>query len=260
MSDDDLPDLPPDVADLLRDVRAVPEAPAPARRRIAARLALTIGMVLPSATLAGARLGGRAWLAKTLGMASLVALVGAVTGVVSHRAYERTSAHATHASPRPRTLPPPATPLPAALPVAPIETPSETLPETPVAPSPASPALSAHAPAAMPDRSAAPVDDRMFHEELGLLDRAMATLGRGDAAGAEAVLSQHARRFPRGRLAPEREALRVRCAVARGDRAAAEAARRRFHRRFSASVLGAEVDHAVDAMPPSPARIVPTGI
>jgi len=67
-------------------------------------------------------------------------------------------------------------------------------------------------------------------------------------AEAHTALARHARRFPRGRLAPEREALRVECLAARGERAAAETARTAFHRRFPGSVLGAAVDRAaVDA-------------
>jgi hypothetical protein len=88
-----------------------------------------------------------------------------------------------------------------------------------------------------------------FQDELALLDRAVAALGHDDVAGASTALDQHARRFPRGRLSPEREALRVRCAAASGDPAAAEAARRRFHQRYPHSVLGAAVDRTVAGAP-----------
>ena len=100
-------------------------------------------------------------------------------------------------------------------------------------------------------RATTPVvdDDRSFHDELSLLERAHAALSNDDVAGASTTLTQHARRFPHGRLEPEREALRVQCAAARGDREAAQSARARFHQRFPDSVLGASVDRAVEGMP-----------
>ena len=42
-------------------------------------------------------------------------------------------------------------------------------------------------------------------EEARLMERAMLALGQGDAELARRFLAEHARRFPHGLLAPERE-------------------------------------------------------
>jgi hypothetical protein len=46
-------------------------------------------------------------------------------------------------------------------------------------------------------------------EETALLGAAQSALARGDAASALALLDEHATRFPRGELAPERRAARA---------------------------------------------------
>lgn len=233
MNDPDLPELPDDVTALLDEARGVPRAPDAARRRVAARLALTAGMAIPAASLAGARAVGHAWFAKAVGVAAFVALAGGAARLAARRPAAPPPAATARVAPRP----PPA--APAAVVVAP-------------APVAAPPAVVAPAPVARPATAAPRDDDRAFRDELALLDRALAALGHDDVGGAAAALSQHARRFPAGRLAPEREALRVRCAAAGGDPAAAEAARRRFHQRYPDSVLGAAVDRSVEGVAPRP--------
>ncbi|HVY44424.1 MAG TPA: hypothetical protein VHB21_01045 [Minicystis sp.] len=75
--------------------------------------------------------------------------------------------------------------------------------------------------------------DEDLAEERSLIDTARAAIGRGNAAGALEKLEEHARRFPRGRLTEEREALWVMAlsGAARDARAAA------FHERFPKSLL-----------------------
>lgn len=242
MSEHDLPDLPSDVSALLDEARGVPSAPVSERRKVAARLAITTGLAIPSTTLAVSRAVSSAWLGKALGVALLavgglgVARVATRHEQPPHRAQ---SAHAPASQPIARPAPP------ATNAVAP--TPSVTARAAPTAaPAPTLPTGAAGL-ARTAHRSPAPVDeDLSFRDELSLLERAHAALSGDDIDGATAALSQHARRFPHGRLEPEREALRVQCAAARGDREAASAARERFHRRFPDSVLGASVDRAVD--------------
>lgn len=243
MSDDDLPELPPDVAALLGEARGVPRAPESERRRVAARLAVSVGLAIPSTTLAVSRAASRAWIGKLLSVALVVAGAAGV-GVVATR----------RASPRP-PVPSPRAPSQRALvevrrtaspPVAittpqPTTTPPSSPVAAPLAAAPVTPAIR-HATQAVTD------DDRSFRDELALLERAHAALSSDDVSGASSALTQHARRFPHGRLEPEREALRVQCAAARGDREAASAARARFHQRFPDSVLGASVDRAVDGV------------
>ncbi len=92
------------------------------------------------------------------------------------------------------------------------------------------PASSAHR-----RRAAGDVDP--FAVQLALLQRAQAAYTRHDFAGALALLDEHARRFPRGHLAEEREALRVRSLLGAGRRQEAHQANAQFARRFPRSVL-----------------------
>ena len=67
----------------------------------------------------------------------------------------------------------------------------------------------------------APARMSALGEETRLMERAMLALGQGDAQLARRFLDEHARRFPRGLLAPERERAQER-ARALGDRAGNE--------------------------------------
>jgi hypothetical protein len=78
--------------------------------------------------------------------------------------------------------------------------------------------------------------------ELALLARAQAAYTRHDYAAALASVAEHARRFPRGPLAEEREALRVRSLAAAGHVGEARWAAARFATRFPRSVLLPRVD------------------
>lgn len=233
MSEHDLPDLPPDITALLGAARDVPAAPAPDRRRIAARLALTTGLAVPGATLAGTKLVAAAWIAKTAAVA-LVA-VAATTAAVA-------------------LVAPPARPRPAATPrahvartaPAPPPPPIVAAPEPPVVAAPSPPVVVAPAPVVT---VSAPVDDTSLERELTLIASAHDALSRGATAEADDALGRHARLYPRGRLLPEREALRVQSLAASGQPDAARTARARFHRRFPSSMLGAAVDRAVDDLP-----------
>jgi hypothetical protein len=76
-----------------------------------------------------------------------------------------------------------------------------------------------------------------FAAELDLLHRAQAELGRRNFGAALALIAEHARRFPNGRLAEEREALRVRSLAASGRVDEARHAGVAFSDRFPRSVL-----------------------
>lgn len=228
MSRDELPDLPDDITALLRDARGDGPAPASERRRVAARLTVTTGVLIPGAGLAGAKLVAVSWAARAVGVVAVLA--GGTVAVGSLRA-PMVRPRAPSAAPvavvsSPRAL---ARPIPTAV----VPTPAVPAP-TPVAPAPTT-----------PRPRAAPVTDPSLDAELALIEGAHAALARGDLAGADAELTRHANRHARGRLAPEREALRVEVLAAQGDLSAAEEARARFHQRYPRSVLGAAVDRAV---------------
>jgi hypothetical protein len=76
-----------------------------------------------------------------------------------------------------------------------------------------------------------------FAAEVHLLRRAQAAYSHGDFSTALTVLADHGRRFPRGHLAEEREALRVRSLLRSGRDAEAHRAAAAFSARFPRSVL-----------------------
>ncbi|MCA9607617.1 MAG: hypothetical protein KC619_18545 [Myxococcales bacterium] len=83
--------------------------------------------------------------------------------------------------------------------------------------------------------------------EMALLSRAQTALQRGLGQSALDALAEHRRRFPRGQLTEEREALVVQALARAGrDDEAAEAARR-FEARYPSSLLRPVVRQAVGA-------------
>jgi hypothetical protein len=88
-----------------------------------------------------------------------------------------------------------------------------------------------------------------FTAEIALLQRAEAAYTRRDFPGTLTLVAEHARRFPRGRLAEEREALRVQSLVGaeRSDEARRAAAA--FAARFPRSVLLPRVSRGLDVRP-----------
>jgi hypothetical protein len=97
-------------------------------------------------------------------------------------------------------------------------------------------------------RSRATVTAReSFAAELDLLHRAQAALGRRDVGTALTLIAEHAGRFPHGRLAEEREALRVRALAASGRVDEARRAGIAFADRFPRSVLGARLQETPPA-------------
>jgi outer membrane protein assembly factor BamD (BamD/ComL family) len=78
-----------------------------------------------------------------------------------------------------------------------------------------------------------------------LLDQARAALVSGDAGGALTVLDRHRRIFPDGRLAEERDVLRVRALLAAGRAKAAQAEAARFLRKHPASLFRPAVEQTI---------------
>lgn len=235
----ELPELPPDIAALLDAAREPPAAPASERREVAARVARSTGLAIPGAAKVGATGLAGAWWVKTVGVAMLVAVAGVAVRAVPTptRAVPSRTVHLAPRVAQTAAHAPSREAVPAAV----------VAESAAVAPS----AVPTHADVTPAPSHRAPVDrrDDTLDDELGWIERARTALSRGELDDARAALSSHARLHPRGRLSPEREALRVQCAALRGDRAEALAARARFHARYPDSVLGAAVDRAVDATP-----------
>jgi hypothetical protein len=78
---------------------------------------------------------------------------------------------------------------------------------------------------------------KLYAAELALLGRAQSWFGRHDFGRALALVAEHTRRFPNGRLAEEREALRVRALAGAGRTDEARRAASSFAERFPRSVL-----------------------
>ena len=69
----------------------------------------------------------------------------------------------------------------------------------------------------LPKPAAAAAHPRTLADERALLEKARTALAGGDDDGALAAVNRHAKQFPSGLLAEERDALRVRALASRGD-------------------------------------------
>ena len=85
-----------------------------------------------------------------------------------------------------------------------------------------------------------------YAEEQGLLDRARDALRAGTPADAYAIAEEHARRFPNGALAEERELIAIRALKTLQQKRAMVERILEFHRRHPNSLL----IPAVDALAP----------
>jgi len=81
--------------------------------------------------------------------------------------------------------------------------------------------------------------------ERALLGDARAAHARGDQPEALRAVADHARRFPSGQLAEERESLWIKSLVAAGEPDAARARAAEFHRRFPRSIFLPAIDAAL---------------
>jgi hypothetical protein len=81
--------------------------------------------------------------------------------------------------------------------------------------------------------------------ELELLKRAQAEYAHRDFPGALTLIAEHARRFPRARLAEEREALRICSLAGAGRTVEAQRAGAAFADRFPRSVLLPRLEEAL---------------
>ena len=182
----------------LERARAAMSSPAPAGR--AARVAASAGWP---------------WLRVAAAAAVFLALVGA-GAVAAFRGRVSIPGELARSS-SPRVPPPVRAVVPAQQPVPPqveIETTGET---------------------ERPARAARPHES--YAAELRMLQHAQAAYAGGNFADALALLAEHARRFPKGRLAEERDALRVRALVGAGRTPEARRAAAAFANRFPRSVV-----------------------
>jgi hypothetical protein len=239
--------LSPETEEVLRRARlSTPMAPEQRRRlkaRIAARIAATGAMLVAGD--AAARGGVAAWVgsmsaaAKGVTAVALVASLGA-GGYVAKRAIERAhppvvqaARHDPEPAPRPAA---PAVTERVEVPAPVIDAPS-AVPEAAPKSSPR-PSLHTSAPTPVP----APAPTGSLVDEAKLLTEADQALRAGNPARANALLDEHAARFPSGQLAGERAAERmvVQCQTGAVGAAAGE----RFLAEHPGNPLGARIRQA----------------
>jgi hypothetical protein len=98
-----------------------------------------------------------------------------------------------------------------------------------------------------PPAPVAPSRAALAREELQLLQRARRAMAGRDFAAALAPLAEHARRFKDGRLAEEREALRVKALAGLGRTREARRVLTTFEARFPRSPLVPALRHLIDS-------------
>ncbi len=248
----ELDPLPNDLRTLFADERAAYPDDLAAQVRVQRRLETAIlfgalggaGALGATATAVAAKSG----LLSTLSLeaakhAKLWIALSLVTGVVLGESHARLSSEADAPAPTSasgRAPGPVASLAPAATVTASssVGAPRENEPTIAVSSLPASQVPPSSVGAA-PTPSAAQSD---LVAEQGLIDTARAALSRGRGADALRAADDHARKFPRGRLAEEREMLGIQALLLTGKRGDAEARVRRFHEAYPRSLYGAAVD------------------
>jgi hypothetical protein len=270
--------LPSYVSELLAAERAAPRPSVETERRVRARIAATVVASAGATTLAAttAQAAAMAGVAvKTSGLGVLGAKLSVLAlgvgmlgtaGIVTYRhradvaartaVAARAVAHKP-ASSRPRhpggsqvppEMPPAVavtadeTPLPAGPPVLPAPVAPLARLEHPARPAVARPARPAEPTAVEPER------DGTLAGESPLIEGARVRIGQGDAGGALALLAAHARRYARGQLEEEREALWVQALVREGAVGEARVRAAEFERRFPHSIQLATVRAAVSSI------------
>jgi hypothetical protein len=213
--------LSPEVRPLLDQERAIPAQPAIVRARALARARAAVAAGIAVAA-DPPPVPVRPPLAVSV---TLACVVSAAVGLVAYQI------HAHFARAR----------VPAQAPAEPMPAPAGALPAAPAAPATVQPIEEAPPPSMMIPRPR-PSPFAAVRAELRLLRQARAAVAREDFAAALPPIAEHARRFRDGRLAEEREALRVGALAGLGRDQDARRAAIAFRARFPRSVLVPAVD------------------
>jgi len=219
-----VPPLSPEARVLLDEERASPAQPAVVRQRALARARAALTAYpdpsMPAPALA--RPHARRWF---LVAATFTCAIAAAAGATT---YELRARFAAEALPAARVVQPRAEVQPAAAP--PAAPAAETTSPAPPGPRAVAPGLTRPAGRTLSSAEAAAL-------ELRILRPARAAVAREDFADALGPIAEHARRFKDGRLAEEREALRVKALAGLGRQDDARRAAAGFKVRFPRSVL-----------------------
>jgi len=246
-----------DRADPLESLRRLEDAapPAGAQERVLALLsASSFGAVVGGGALGGnSPLGGAAaavtgrslrQLARRFATWSLLPLVAGIVIGANGRALLG-SERARQAS-----APPTATAAPRALPTA-AAVPQTSAPlPSPTAEIAASGVVDPPSPSDKLVLAPKPISDDSLASERAVLDRARQKLAVSEPEHALQFLEQHARRYPNGKLAEEREAMLINVLVSLGRVEQAKARGAAFTKRFPASLMLISVKAALAANQP----------
>ncbi|MBS2019703.1 MAG: hypothetical protein JST00_42970 [Deltaproteobacteria bacterium] len=188
---------------------------------------------------AAAAAAARAALVKKIAVASVIAFAAGFGAGEVHRAIAPVTIATAPPAPSTARVEPPSTapstagtttPTPSAL------APS-SLPDAPL-PTPSAPIAQASATSSIPSPSAssAASSPSDLGREQALIDTARAALARGNGQGALAAAREHEARFPRGRLAEDRELVIIQALESSGQHAAAVERAERFRKAYPASL------------------------
>jgi len=225
------PDLEPELEAFLRQHRPIERhVPAALRARVLARAKVIAasGGAIPSAPVVPPR---ASWIPAARGRGGLRIAVAAAIAIAAVAAGAVAALHGRSA-PAPRVAAPPSAPVTSAGP-APAGSPS-------LHDEPAPPIARPRATRVGATRVGLKGDP--FAGELELLQRAHTAYTRREFSLALTLIAEHARRFPRARLAEQREALRVRSLAGAGRADEAHRAAAAFAAQFPRSVLLPRVD------------------
>jgi hypothetical protein len=251
MSMEDMEPLPEDVARLLRQGRPGVEPPLAAREAVRSFVAAHAVTAAAAAVAHGAAAGATrasatsavtTWGAVkgSFGVGGIV--LGVALGAGGHAALIGHEARVAAPVPAPRS----------SLVVGPSGQPAtsaDAAPWTTVEPVAVASAAPAHA-AHTEDESLKNGRDSALRAERALIDTAQTAVARRDPEAALATLARHAREFPHGQFAEEREWLTIQALIltGRGDDARARATA--FRRTFPQSLMLPALDHLVPPAEP----------
>jgi hypothetical protein len=215
----------PELEALLERARVIPPVSDVVRARALARARATASAASPPTAEHAVPERARR---SSFAMAAAIAFFALIAGGTAAALFRR--------APAPATPPPPAAPR--ALPRLVVSVPERAAPPVVVAPQPIAVAKIRH-------QSRPPTPQESYAAELDLLRHAQAAYANRDFPNALILVAEHGRRFPNGRLAEEREALRVRSLASSGHRSEARSAVDAFANRFPRSVLLPRLREAV---------------
>lgn len=208
----------PELEALLERGRTIPPAPDVVRARALARARATVAAATASASTAAPMVPARGRGTRIALAASMALLIGAASAAAALRGWIP-----RQQEPSPQSSPRTVRPVPA------------SAPDHPAQPAAVAPETTSIAKHQRPARL--PTAQESYAAELVLLQRAQAAYTRRDFSNALVLVAEHGRRFPNGRLAEQREALRVRSFAGSGRGEEARRAVAAFALRFPRSVL-----------------------